>query len=166
MPRRTLALTVWLPVLLAAKCADSATTRVASAAASPPAAASTGDQGGPCSLLTSAEVKEAFGTPVAAGETGAMGTGCQWAATNNDTAFAQIQIIPDTSAWSNPIAAPSYQKVTGVKGGEGFSVKDPQGGWRAEARTGKGAYAVQLIGSPTATREGAVGLLRKLLDRS
>lgn len=118
-----------------------------------------------CSLLSAAEVKDAFKTPVGPGEMAGMGTGCQWAVLNNDTAFAQIQIIPDTSGWSNPIMAPSYQKIPGIKA-EGFSVKDPEGGWRAEARNGKGAYAVQLIGAPSASREGAVALLKKLLERS
>ncbi len=118
-----------------------------------------------CSLLSAAEVKEAFKTAVGPGEMAGMGTGCQWGVLNNDTAFAQIQIIPDTSAWSNPVMAPSYQKITGIKG-EGFSVKDPEGGWRAEARNGSGAYTVQLIGSPSASREGAVALLKKLMERS
>jgi hypothetical protein len=121
-------------------------------------------QGTLCSLFTTAEIKAQFGTPVEGGEMAGLGTGCQWAAINNDTAFAMIGVIADTSAWSNPIAAPSYQKVTGING-EGFSVKDPQGGWRAEARNGKGAYAVLLIGAPSASREGAVALLRKLLER-
>lgn len=118
----------------------------------------------PCSLLTQAEVKQQFGTAVDKGEMAGMGTGCQWAATNIDTAFAQIQIIPDTTGYGTPIQAPSFQKLTGIKG-VGFSVKDPQGGWLAEAKTAKGHYAVQLIGAPSATREGAVALLRKLMER-
>ena len=120
----------------------------------------------PCSLLTTAEIKEHFGTAVEKGEMAGLGTGCQWAVKNNDTAFAQIQIIPrDTSGYGTPIQAPSYQKLDGIDG-RGFSVKDPQGGWRAEAATGKGHFAVQLIGAPSATREGAVALLRKLMERS
>jgi hypothetical protein len=121
-------------------------------------------QHSPCSLLTPEEVKAQFGTPVDKGEIAAMGTGCQWAASNNDTAFAQIQILTDTTGYGTPIQAPSFQKLTSITG-VGFSVKDPQGGWRAEAKTAKGHYAVQLIGAPSATREGAVALLRKLLER-
>jgi hypothetical protein len=121
-------------------------------------------QQSPCSLLTPEEVKAQFGTPVQKGEIAAMGTGCQWAASNNDTAFAQIQILSDTSGYGTPIQAPSFQKLTGIKG-VGFSVRDPQGGWLAEAKTAKGHYTVQLIGAPSATRQGAVALLRKLLER-
>lgn len=123
------------------------------------------NRGDPCSVFTPAEIKAHFGTAVGGGEMAGLGTGCQWAVINNDTAFAMIQMIRDTSGWSNPIAAPSYQKVTGING-EGFSVKDPQGGWRAEARNGKGAYAVLLTGAPSASREGAIALLRKFLERS
>jgi hypothetical protein len=112
-----------------------------------------------------AEVKQHFGTAVEKGELAGMGTGCQWAVTNNDTAFAMTQILRDTSGYGTPIQAPTFQKLT-VAQGEGFSVADPQGGWRAEARNGKGHYAVQLIGAPSATREGAVALLRKLMERS
>jgi hypothetical protein len=153
-----------LPLIAAATCSgDSAQ---AKAPAGPQAALDAGaKQGGPCSLFTSAEIKEAFGSPVGPGETAGMGTGCQWPATENDSAFAQIAVNRDTSAWSNPIAAPSYQKVSGITG-EGFSVKDPQGGWRAEARNGKGAYVVMMIGSEKAKREGAVALLKKLMERS
>ena len=118
----------------------------------------------PCSLLTTAEIKEHFGTAVEKGEMAGLGTGCQWAVKNNDTAFAMIQILTDTTAYGTPIQAPSYQKLTGIKG-VGFSVQDPQGGWRAEAKNAKGHYAVQVIGAPSATREGAVALLRKLLER-
>lgn len=75
------------------------------------------------------------------------------------------QILSDTSGYGAPITAPTFQKLT-VNQGEGFSVADPHGGWRAEARDGEGHYAVQLIGSPSGTREGAVTLLRKLMERS
>jgi hypothetical protein len=124
-----------------------------------------GAQSDRCSLLSTAEVKDAFKTAVGPGEMAGMGTGCQWAVLKNDTAYAMIQIIPDTSGWSNPVMAPSYQKIPGIKA-EGFSVKDPEGGWRAEARNGKGAYTVVLIGAASASREGAVALLKKLMERS
>jgi hypothetical protein len=164
MPRSLFALLCCLPALIAATCSGDSAPKVASAAQITPAATG-GEQGGPCALFTLAEIKAQFGTPVGPGEEAGMGTACQWPATNSDSAFAQVAVNADTSYWSNPIAAPSYQKVTGIKG-EGFSIKDPQGGWRAEARNGKGAYVVMMIGAPSATREGAVALLRKLMERS
>jgi hypothetical protein len=163
MTRSLLALAWSVPVLLTVACSGDAP-RAKADAADTVAGTVAGSEADPCSLLSTAEVTKQFGTMVESGEMAGMGTGCQWMALDNDTAYAMIGIVRDTSEWSNPISAPSYEPVTGIDG-EGFSVEDPQGGWRAEARNGKGAYAVLLIGAPSATREGAVALLRKLLER-
>jgi hypothetical protein len=164
MTRSLLALGGALPLLLAFNCSGDSKPSGVAAAARAAVGAAAGGQGEMCSLLSPTEVKQFFGTAVEKGESAAMGTGCQWAAASNDTAFAQMQILSDTSGYGTPIQAPSYQKLTGIDG-VGFSVKDPQGGWRAEAKTPRGHYAVQLIGAPSATREGAVAMLKKLLEK-
>jgi hypothetical protein len=113
-----------------------------------------------CSLFTQGEITKLLGVPVAAGESAIAG--CQWAATSDDTSFAQIQIIEDTSYYEPHKGAKGYEELKGV-GLYGWSGDDFLG-WTASANTGRHVLIAAVNGG-NSNRETAIRFLRILVER-
>jgi hypothetical protein len=118
---------------------------------------------GLCSLFTREEIQELLGTPVEAGDVaGPLGTACQWNGSADDSAYAQIQVLRDTSYWEKPSLAKDYETLDGI-GREAFVVPE-MGGWRAGALTDAAVIMVSVNGG-TVNRDTAVQFLRSGLER-
>lgn len=138
----------------AGETADALTGRTAGASAS---------ASGVCGLFSRQEIAALLALPVAEGSVaGPGGTACQWDATSDDAAYAQVQVIPGQDYWSNPTRADGYQPVGGI-GSEAY-VHPELGGWTAGALTDTAVAAVAVAGG-AASRETAVRLLGQLVER-
>ncbi len=126
-------------------------------------AASPASQEGLCSLFTREEIQELLGTPVENGDVaGPLGTACQWNGSADDSAYAQVQVISDTTYWEKPTLAKGYEQLDGI-GKEAFVVPE-MGGWRAGALTDASVIMVSVSGG-TSNRDTAIRLLRTSLER-
>lgn len=126
-------------------------------------AASPASQEGLCSLFTREEIEELLGTPVENGDVaGPLGTACQWNGSADDSAYAQVQVISDTTYWEKPTLAEGYEQLDGI-GKEAFVVPE-LGGWRAGAVTDASVIMVSVSGG-TSNRDTAIRLLRSSLER-
>jgi hypothetical protein len=115
----------------------------------------------PCGLVTVQDVAAALGTAVQPGEPGGpLGTACQYAGKDDD--YALIQVIDDTTYWMDPKMANGYEPIADL-GLAAFSMPQ-RGGWRASGLTGA-SMAVVVLSARSATRAGAVALLRKVMAR-
>ena len=131
--------------------------------ANPTPAASPASQEGLCSLFAREEIEGLLGTPVENGDvTGPLGTACQWNGSADDSAYAQVQVISDTSYWEKPTLAKGYEELDAI-GKEAFVVPE-LGGWRAGAVTDASVIMVSVSGG-TSNRDTAIRLLRNSLER-
>jgi hypothetical protein len=119
-----------------------------------------------CSMFSAEQVGKLLGTPVASGEPLTAQTGCQW--WGKDDKSSVVASVVDTAYLIDPRGAPGYQVIPGL-GKRAYSyvetqnLVDPGHAFTAAALARRGV--VVTFRAPSATREGAVALLRSLVNR-
>jgi hypothetical protein len=112
-----------------------------------------------CGKFSRSEIATLLGTAV---EEPLEGPGiCQWWG-KDDKSAAVISAIP-ASYYAERRQEAGFAPVPGI-GKRAFSVPDARGGWNAIAETDRLTVNVQLLG-PTAKREAAVAMLRRLVAK-
>ncbi|WP_157970805.1 hypothetical protein [Nakamurella deserti] len=112
-----------------------------------------------CEVLSVDEVDVLLGAPVRAAVDAASGTGCLWSGATSDSSFLQLQMLGDPARYAPPGDA---EVLDGIA--DAAFVLGTGDTWTAQAQNPDGTFAVQL-GGPTATRDGAVTGLQRLLER-
>ena len=113
-----------------------------------------------CKLFTPAEAAKYVGEPVGAPENAALGSGCQWAAKDDDGDML-VQVVA-ASYHEEPTQAKGFQRVAEL-GPRAFVVPE-LGGWKAATVRGQESLIVSVSG-PGASQQTAVALLKELLSR-
>jgi hypothetical protein len=113
-----------------------------------------------CKLFTAAEASKYVGKTVGAGENAAMGSGCQWAAKDDDGDM-MVQIVPATYH-EQPTLAKGFQRLPEI-GAKAFVLPE-MGGWKAATLRGEESIIVSVAG-PAANQQTAVALLKETLAR-
>jgi hypothetical protein len=113
-----------------------------------------------CQLFTAAEASKYVGKTVGAGENAALGSGCQWAAKDDDGDM-MVQIV-SASYHEQPTLAKGFQRLPEM-GASAFVVPE-LGGWKAATVRGGESIIVSVSG-PAANQQTAVALLKDTLTR-
>lgn len=113
-----------------------------------------------CKLFTPAEASKYVGKIVGNGQNAAMGSGCQWAAKDDDGDM-MVQIV-SASYHEQPTLAKGYKAMPEL-GTKGFVVPE-MGGWKAAVIRDKESIIVTVAG-PAASQQTAIALLKETLSR-
>ena len=113
-----------------------------------------------CQLFSAAEASKYVGRTVGAGQNAAMGSGCQWAAKDEDGDM-MVQIV-SASYHEEPSLAKGFQRLPEI-GAKAFVVPE-LGGWKAATVRGNESIIVSVSG-PAANQRTAVALLKDALTR-
>jgi hypothetical protein len=113
-----------------------------------------------CKLFTAAEASKYVGKSVGDGRNAAMGSGCQWAA-KDDEGDMMVQIVA-ASYHEEPKLAKGFQAMPDL-GTRGFVVPE-MGGWKAAVVRGGESIVVSVTG-PAASRQTVAALLKETLSR-
>jgi hypothetical protein len=114
-----------------------------------------------CKLFSADEASAYSGKSLEAGKNAAMGSGCQWAAKDDDGGMTMISAVPMEYA-DNPSQSPGFRELPQF--GKGGYVAAYMGGWTAGAAQGKDFVGVVVTG-PNASEKTAIALMTETLKR-